>query len=128
MTKFFIFIFLLISAFTNAQKPLKKRFLGKYEGVISGYKINTGSQFIDVSSASISLTIQKNELIFMVGRNEMSVPYSWIKKDKKTIQIEFVRTVDESKEIIFLTKKTKEILREGIYPQPKCVLKKVKKK
>lgn len=128
MTKFFIFIFLLISAFTNAQKPLKKRFLGKYEGEISGYKINTGSQFIDVSSASISLTIQKNELIFMVGRNEMSVPYSWIKKDKKTIQIEFVRTVDESKEIIFLTKKTKEILREGIYPQPKCVLKKVKKK
>ena len=128
MTKFFIFIFLVISALSNAQKPLKKKFLGKYEGEIPAYKINTGSQFIDVSSTSISLSIQKNELVFMVGRNEMTVPYSWIKKDKKTIQIEFLRSTDETKEIVILTKKTKEILREGVYPQPKCILKKVKKK
>lgn len=128
MTKFFIFIFLVISAFSNAQKPLKKKFLGKYEGEIPAYKINTGSQFIDVSSTSISLSIQKNELVFMVGRNEMTVPYSWIKKDKKTIQIVFLRSIDETKEIVILTKKTKEILREGVYPQPKCILKKVKKK
>lgn len=128
MTKFFIFIFLVISAFSSAQKPLKKKFLGKYEGEISAYKINTGSQFIDVSSTSISLYIQKNELVFTIGRNEMTVPYSWIKKDKKTIQIEFLRSVDETKEIVILTKKTKEILREGVYPQPKCILKKVKKR
>ena len=128
MTKSFIFIFLVISALSNAQKPLKKKFLGKYEGEIPAYKINTGSQFIDVSSTSISLTIQKNELVFMVGRNEMTVPYSWTKKDKKTIQIEFLRSIDETKEIVILTKKTKEILREGVYPQPKCILKKVKKK
>lgn len=128
MTKSFIFIFLVISALLNAQKPLKKKFLGKYEGEIPAYKINTGSQFIDVSSTSISLTIQKNELVFMVGRNEMTVPYSWTKKDKKTIQIEFLRSIDETKEIVILTKKTKEILREGVYPQPKCILKKVKKK
>lgn len=128
MTKSFIFIFLVISALLNAQKPLKKKFLGKYEGEIPAYKINTGSQFIDVSSTSISLTIQKNVLVFMVGRNEMTVPYSWIKKDKKTIQIEFLRSIDETKEIVILTKKTKEILREGVYPQPKCILKKVKKK
>lgn len=128
MTKFFIFIFLVISAFSNAQKPLKKKFLGKYEGEIPAYKINTGSQFIDVSSASISITILKNELVFMVGRNEMTVPYSWIKKDKKTIQIEFLRSIDETQEIVILTKKTKEIMREGVYPQPKCILKKVKKK
>jgi len=128
MTKSFIFIFLVISALLNAQKPLKKKFLGKYEGEIPAYKINTGSQFIDVSSTSISLTIQKNELVFMVGRNEMTVPYSWIKKDKKTIQIEFLRSIDETKEIVILTKKTKEILREGVYPQPKCILKKAKKK
>lgn len=128
MTKFFIFIFLVISAFSNAQKPLKKKFLGKYEGEIPAYKINTGSQFIDVSSASISITILKNELVFMVGRNEMTVPYRWIKKDKKTIQIEFLRSIDETQEIVILTKKTKEIMREGVYPQPKCILKKVKKK
>ena len=128
MTKFFIFIFLVISAFSNAQKPLKKKFLGKYEGEIPAYKINTGSQFIEVSSTSISITILKNELVFMVGRNEMTVPYSWIKKDKKTIQIEFLRSIDETQEIVILTKKTKEIMREGVYPQPKCILKKVKKK
>jgi hypothetical protein len=56
------------------------------------------------------------------------VPYSWVKKDKKTIQIEFLRSIDETKEIVILTKKSKEILREGVYPQPKCILKKVKKK
>lgn len=128
MTRSFIFIFLVISVLSNAQKPLKKKFLGKYVGEIPAYKINTGSQFIDVTSTSISLNIQKNELVFAVGRNEMTVPYNWIKKDKKTIQIEFLRSVDETKEIVILTKKTKEILREGVYPQPKCILKKVKKR
>ena len=127
MTKALFLLLLIASSFVNAQKPLKKKFFGKYEGEIAAYKINTGSQFIDVSSTPISIVIQKKDLILKVGRNEMNVAYTWSKKDKKTIQIEFIRPIDETKEIVILTKKSKEILREGIYPQPKCVLRKVRK-
>ena len=127
MTKALFLLLLISSSFANAQKPLKKKFFGKYEGEIAAYKINSGSQFIDVSSTPISIVIQKKDLVLKVGRNEMNVAYTWSKKDKKTIQIEFIRAIDETKEIVILTKKTKEILREGIYPQPKCVLRKVRK-
>lgn len=127
MTKALFLLLLISSSFVNAQKPLKKKFFGKYEGEIAAYKINTGSQFIDVSSTPISIVIQKKDLVLKVGRNEMNVVYTWSKKDKKTIQIEFIRAIDETKEIVILTKKSKEILREGIYPQPKCVLRKVRK-
>lgn len=128
MTKIIILIFLVFTSCLNAQKALKKKYCGSYEGEIAAYKINTGSQLIDVSSTTVSVKILKKELTFKVGRNEMIVPYKWIKKDKKSIQIEFTRMTDETKEILILNKKTKEILREGLYPQPKCVLKKVKKK
>lgn len=127
MIKIILLFFLVFSTYLNAQKTLKKKYFGKYVGEIPAYKINTGSQFIDVSSTSISILIQKKDLVFKVGRNEMTVPYSWAKRDKKTIQIEFLRSIDETKEIVILTKKTKEILREGLYPQPKCILKKVKR-
>ena len=127
MTKALFLLLLIAPSFVNAQKPLKKKFFGKYEGEIAAYKINTGSQFIDVSSTPISMVIQKKDLVLKVGRNEMNVAYTWSKKDRKTIQIEFIRTIDETKEIVILTKKSKEILREGIYPQPKCVLRKVRK-
>jgi hypothetical protein len=127
MTKALFLLLLIAPSFANAQKPFKKKFFGKYEGEIAAYKINTGSQFIDVSSTPISMIIQKQDLVLKVGRNEMNVAYTWSKKDRKTIQIEFIRPIDETKEIVILTKKTKEILREGIYPQPKCVLRKVRK-
>lgn len=127
MTKALFLLLLIAPSFVNAQKPLKKKFFGKYEGEIAAYKINTGSQFIDVSSTPISIVIQKKDLVLKVGRNEMNVAYTWSKKDKKTIQIEFIRPIDETKELVILTKKSKEILREGIYPQPKCVLRKVRK-
>lgn len=128
MTKALFFICLVVTSYLSAQKPLKKKFRGEYEGEIAAYKVNTGGQFIDVLSTPILLTIQKKDLIFKVGRNEMTVPYTWIKKDKKTIQIAFLRSVDETKEVLILTKKTKYIIREGIYPQPNCLLKKIRKK
>ena len=128
MTKVLILIFLVSTSFVSAQKPLKKKFLGEYEGEISAYKINTGSQFIDVLATPVYLTIEKTELVFKVGRNEMTLPYTWTKKDKKTLEIVFTRSTDETKEILKLTKKTREIMREGLYPQPNCILKKVRKK
>jgi hypothetical protein len=127
MTKSLFFLFIIFSTLTNAQRPLKKKYLGKYEGEIAAYKINTGSEFLEVTSTTISLIIQKKELVFTIGRNEMTVPYNWIKKDKKTIQIEFSRSIDDTKEVLILNKKTKEIVRRGVYPQPNCVLKKIRK-
>lgn len=128
MLRILLFILLFSSTSINAQKGFKKKFLGKYEGQIAAYKINSGSQFIDVSSTNVSLIIRKENITFSIGKNEMTGPYIWSKKDKKTILIEFSRPIDETKEIFVLTKKTKEIIRQGIYPQPTTTLRKVKKR
>jgi hypothetical protein len=124
----FLILFLIVYAHSYAQKPLKKKYLGKYQGVIGSYKINTGSQFIDVAETTVSVDLQKNDLIFKIGRNSMTTPYSSEKKDKKSYLIRFTRDVDQTPEVLVLNKKTKEIVREGVSPQPNSKLLKVKKK
>lgn len=127
MKQWMLFFFLLASFAVVAQKPLKKRFCGEYTGQIGAYKLNTGSQLIDVSATDISVKIKKTELDFTIGRNEMTVPYAWEKKDKNTIQLTFVRTVDQAPETLFLNRKSKTIKRIGIFPQPDVLLSKQKK-
>ena len=97
-------------------------------GQIEGYKLNTGSQLIDVASTDISIKLRKTDLDFTIGRNEMTIPYTWEKKDKTTLILTFKRTVDESPETLFLYKKTKLIMRVGIFPQPNAKLTKKKNK
>lgn len=126
MIRILLIIFLFLFSGLNAQKPFKKKFLGKYEGEIGAYTINTGSQFIEVSSVYISVTIRKKDLEFTIGRNKMVVPYLWKKKDKRQLVIEFTRSADNTPETLILNKKSKEILREGIFPQPQVILKKLK--
>ena len=128
MKHWLLFFFLWTSLSIVAQKPLKKRFCGEYVGQIEVYKLNTGSQLIDVASTDISIKLRKTDLDFTIGRNEMTIPYTWEKKDKTTLILTFKRTVDESPETLFLYKKTKSIMRVGIFPQPNAQLTKKKKK
>ena len=127
MKQWLLFIFLWASFSVDAQKPLKKRFCGEYRGQIGAYKLNTGSQLIDVSATDISVNLKKTNLDFIIGRNEMTVSYAWEKKDKNTIQLTFVRTVDQAPETLLLTRKSKTIKRIGIFPQPDVLLIKQKK-
>ena len=123
-----LFFFLCASLSIVAQKPLKKRLLGEYTGQIAAYKLNTGSQLIEVSSTKISVKLKKTDLDFTIGRNEMTVPYSWEKKDKTTFIVTFKRAVDESPETLLLYKKTKSMKRIGLFPQPDAQLEKRKRK
>ncbi len=128
MKQWVLFFFLCASLSIVAQKPLKKRVLGEYVGKIAAYKLNTGSQLIEVASTEISVKLRKTDLDFTIGRNEMTVPYSWEKKDKTTFIVTFNRSVDESPETILLYKKTKSMKRLGLFPQPDAILNKKKKK
>lgn len=127
MFRYTLFFLVFISFGLHAQKPLKKKFLGRYHGEIGAYKINTGAQFIDVAQTDILVTLRKSDLDFTIGKNQMTLPYTWKKKDKQLIIIEFTRSTDETLETLILTKNRKEITREGIFPQPKAILKKIKK-
>jgi hypothetical protein len=128
MKQWMLFFFLWASFSVVAQKPLKKRVLGEYAGKIGTYKINTGSQLIDVASTDISVHLRKTDLDFAIGRNEMTVPYTWVKKDKTTFIITFKRAVDESPETLLLCKKTKSMKRIGLFPQPDVQLEKRQRK
>jgi hypothetical protein len=102
MKQWVLFFFLCATLSIVAQKPLKKKLLGEYSGKIGAYKINTGSQLIDVASTDISVQLRKTDLNFAIGRNEMTVPYTWVKKDKTTFIITFERGVDNSPETLLL--------------------------
>jgi hypothetical protein len=128
MKHWMIFYFLCASLTVVAQKPLKKKLLGEYSGKIGAYKINTGSQLIDVASTDISVQLRKTDLDFAIGRSEMTVPYTWVKKDKTTFIVSFNRAVDESPETLLLCKKTKSMKRIGLFPQPDVQLEKRKRK
>lgn len=128
MKQWMLFFFLWASFSVVAQKPLKKRFYGEYTGQIGAYKLNTGSQLIDVASTDVSVKLRKTDLNFTIGRNEMTVHYTWEKRDKTTLILTFKRAVDESPETLFLDKKTKSITRLGLFPQPNAQLTKKKKK
>jgi hypothetical protein len=127
MKRSLFILFFLASVSLVAQKPLKKRFCGEYRGQIGAYKLNTGSQLIDVASTDISVKLRKTDLDFTIGRNEMTVPYTLNIKDKSTLILTFKRAVDEAPETLFLYKKTKSIKRLGLFPQPDVQLSKVKK-
>ncbi len=128
MKHWMLFYFLFASLAVVAQKPLKKKLLGEYVGQIAAYKLNVGSQLIDVASTEISVKLRKTDLDFTIGRNEMTVPYTWEKKDKTTFIVTFNRSVDESPETLLLYKKTKSMKRLGLFPQPDAILNKKKKK
>ncbi len=125
LLSFFLF---LVCVSAHTQKPLKKKYLGIYQGIIGGYKINTGAQFIDVAETDIKVDLRKTDLLFKIGRNEMITNYTYEKKDKKTFIIRFIRDVDQTQEVLILNKKTKEMIREGVNPQPNAKLFKAKKK
>jgi hypothetical protein len=128
MKHWMLFYFLCASLTVVAQKPLKKKLLGEYVGKIAAYKLNGGSQLIDVASTEISVKLRKTDLDFAIGRNEMTVPYTWVKKDKTTFIVSFNRAVDESPETLLLYKKTKSMKRIGLFPQPDVELEKRKRK
>jgi hypothetical protein len=128
MRCFFFLVLFVCCVNAHAQKPIKKKILGTYQGKIEAYKINTGAQFIDVAETPISVDLRKTDLIFQIGRNTMKTDYTWKKQDKNIYLIRFIRDVDQTPEVLILNKKTKEILREGVSPQPNSKLLKVKKK
>jgi len=128
MKHWMLFYFLCASLTFVAQKPLKKKLLGEYVGKIAAYKLNAGSQLIEVASTETSVKLRKTDLVFAIGRNEMTVPYTWVKKDKTTFIITFERGVDNSPETLLLDKKTKSMKRIGLFPQPDVQLEKRKRK
>lgn len=120
-----VLLFLFVSS--NSFSQLKKNTLGTYTGTISGYEINTGQQFLQVSSTPIEVQVSKDSLIVQIGTSTLRGTYE-ILLDKSDYYVLVGTMRDQlASERIVLYKKGKKLSREGIQPQPDAMLSKKKK-
>lgn len=128
MKKIFILILVLSPLFSFAQKQidLKKKFMGKYEGSVSSFKLDTGEDLVDISSVPISIKIEADSVFFKIGKHELSGVYSVMFEAQKYFLLDCKIPGRLAGERIVVYKRGKKISRDGLYPQPSAMLEKVK--
>lgn len=104
---------------------IKKKYLGKYVGVIPAYQVQSDKGLLNVEETPISFVLVKDETaVIQIGNENKESTYRVLEKDKNDYTIE-VRTEGEIYvEKIELKGKQKMLIREGLKPQPDSKLKK----
>jgi len=117
----FIFVFIISFTQTNAQ-GLKRKYRGVYQGEIPTYELHFGDQQITVAPSNISIFLDKDSVYIEVGTYNYASTYSVINLSDK-FEITVSRPNSGIPELLVLEKKTREIYRQGLYPQPDALLK-----
>lgn len=124
MKKFLILCLLLLS-FPVFGQHLKRKFLGTYSGTIPAYKMHAGNSVIDVASAQISIELTDGQVIQQIGQSSRKGTWEITKTEKCCYYITLRLEGQLAEEQLVLTKKTRDILRRGLYPQPDARLEKL---
>lgn len=125
-----IVLFLLISPFASvAQKEitLKRKYLGKYEGVVPAYSIGSALEIVDVDETEITITIGNEFIYATIGARKLQGTYTIMFEADDYFLLDATMTGQLANERILVYKKGKKIARDGMYPQPLADLKKTKK-
>lgn len=101
---------------------IKKKDLGTYKGTIPSYKINNGSQLLEVASCSITVSLDKDSLKLVIGSKTYSGAYEVKKIKRRAYNIHLTTPHSQIEEVFRLDGKEREMLRKGIFPQPDCEL------
>lgn len=112
---------LALNAF-NFSAQIKKKDLGTYKGSIPSYKINNGSQLLEVASCSITVSLDKDSLKLVIGSKTYSGAYVVKKIKRRAYNIHLTTPHSQIEEVFRLDGKEREMLRKGIFPQPDCEL------
>lgn len=116
------FLFLTSVAFGQS---LKKKFLGTYSGTVPSYKVDIGSGVVDVASAGLTITLTAEGVTQTLGKSVRNGTWR-IDETEKTYYVILLRLEGQiAEERIVLQKKSKEMVREGIFPQPDALLRKM---
>lgn len=123
MKNLLVIPFLVLSCAAFGQS-LKKKFLGTYSGTVPGYKIDIGSGVVDVAAAGLTIVLTAEGVTQTLGKSVRTGTWR-IDEAEKTYYVILLRLEGQiAEERIVLQKKSKEMVREGIFPQPDATLKK----
>lgn len=128
MKRIFLTIILLTGFQLSAQKvgvDLKKKFFGTYAGTIPAFQMDTGKDLVDVASERIEIKIDADSLHFTLGRLELAGAYEVLFEVKKYYVLVCEVPSRAAKERVVVYKSGKKISRDGLYPQPSAMLKKL---
>ena len=110
----------------HAQKPLKKKYSGVYEGEIPEYSIFNGDESMKISKSTISISLTKETISVKIGKLTYGGTYTWKIENKEIIILSTLDALTISEKMT-IDVKSKEMIRFGRSPQPNSRLLKVKK-
>lgn len=114
---FLLLLILVVMPFGGQTQTLvssvKKKYLGKYEGVIPSYTVSADTSQYEVEKVAISIDLTSKEVLKRVGRLEQHGTYKILFKDKSYYVIELHFPAFALTEKWMLKEKSKELIREG---------------
>ena len=137
--KFLIVLLLcFITAFVNAQQVTKvpRKVRGIYEGIQATYSIGQLNNQSQVDAVSMTIEIRENSVSICyenpkycpVENGEILEMKAQDKGKKKTLTLVVAHPNSQFPETLSIYIKQKELIRQGIHPQPSTSLKKLRKK
>lgn len=126
-----ILALILIPQFSSGQKlvnEIKKKYFGSYEGTISAYKMDTGSELVVVEETVIFIVLTEDNIILEIGNTKTSGTYSILFEGEDYYVLNAIIEGQSQSERIIVQQKGKTLTREGIHPQPNVVLEKMSRK
>lgn len=122
-----LFVFPL-SAFSQKEIKLKKKYFGKYKGVIPAYKMNANNEIVEVGETAIYIDIFKEQIMVKVGNNFRYGTYEVMFKADNYFLLDATIEGQLATERIMVYKRGKKIARDGMFPQPVTELERYAKK
>lgn len=120
MKKLIVLLLLLLPLLAQSQSKLKKKYRQNYTGTITAYEIKLGDTIRQVSPSKIRVQLTKDSLFLNIDRSTYSSSFqvSNFEKDKKYLKLEVKFAPNGFPETYILNKKTKTLIRKGIFPSP----------
>jgi len=127
--RIFVVLLIMLPTLVSAQKEiaLKRKYFGKYQGIVPSYKLGSAINLVDVDESTIQITLTKGEIAVTVGSRKSYGTYEVMFQADKYFLLDAKMTGQLVNERILVYKRGRRISRDGLYPQPVSNMKKVKK-
>ena len=122
LMKNWLIICFLFVATTGFGQHLKKKFYGTYKGTVPAYKMDIGSDVVDVGSASITIILSEDGVTQQLGNSTQTGTWKITGTEKAYFILTLRLNGGIVEEQLVLDKKTKAMTRKGIFPQPDAAL------
>lgn len=114
--------FILVSGLSFGQ--LKKKYYGTYRGTVPGYTLDIGSDVVPVAASDIVIQLSADEVTQQLGNVTRKGTWTVSESGKTSILLSLRLEGQLAEERLLIDKKTKKIVRLGIFPQPDALLEK----